>query len=85
MSKYEVIFGLYFPVFALNSPNTGKYGQEITPYLDTFHALKICRFQEDQDKVNEYNHDTRIALLASQETDDVVVVSKDTDVLGVFC
>ena len=25
-----------FPVF---SPNTGKYGREITPYLDTFHAV----------------------------------------------
>ena len=22
------------------SPNTGKYGPEITPYLDTFHAVK---------------------------------------------
>ena len=24
-------------------PNTGKYGPEITPYLDTFHAECICR------------------------------------------
>ena len=38
MSKYRVISGLYFPVF---SPNTGKYGLEITPYLDTFHAVLI--------------------------------------------
>ena len=30
MSKYEVISGPYFPVF----------GPEITPYLDTFHAVK---------------------------------------------
>ena len=36
MSKYGVISGSYFPVF---SPNTGKYGPEITPYLDTFHAV----------------------------------------------
>ena len=36
VSKYEVISGLYFPVF---SPNTGKYGPEITPYLGTFHAM----------------------------------------------
>ena len=36
MSKYGVIFGPYFPVFGLN---TGKYGPEITPYLDTFHAV----------------------------------------------
>ena len=37
MSKYGVISGPYFPVF---SPNTGKYGPEITPYLDTFYAVK---------------------------------------------
>ena len=35
VSKYGVISGRYFPVF---SPNTGKYGPEITPYLDTFDA-----------------------------------------------
>ena len=36
MSKYGVISGPCFPVFGLN---TGKYGPEITPYLDTFHAV----------------------------------------------
>ena len=36
MSKYGVISGPYFPAFGLN---TGKYGPEITPYLDTFHAV----------------------------------------------
>ena len=36
VSKYGVISGPYFPVFGLN---TGKYGPEITPYLDTFHAV----------------------------------------------
>ena len=36
VSKYGVISGLYFPVF---NPNTGKYRPEITPYLDTFHAV----------------------------------------------
>ena len=41
----NVISGSYFPVFGLKnylsvfSPNTGKYGPEITPYLDTFHAV----------------------------------------------
>ena len=30
--------GPYFPVF---SPNTGKYAPEITPYLDTFHAVSV--------------------------------------------
>ena len=36
VSKYGVISGPYFPVFGLN---TGKYGPEITPYLDTFHVV----------------------------------------------
>ena len=36
MSKYGVISGPCFPVF---SPNTGKYGPEITPYMDTFHTV----------------------------------------------
>ena len=34
--KYGVFSGLYFPAF---SPNTGKYGPEKYPYLDTFHAV----------------------------------------------
>ena len=38
MSKYGVISGPYFPVFGLN---TGKYGPEKTPYLDTFHAVYV--------------------------------------------
>ena len=36
MSKYGVISVPYFPVFELN---TEKYGTEVTPYLDTFHAV----------------------------------------------
>ena len=36
MSEYGVIYGLYFPVFGLN---TEKSGPEITPYLDTFHTV----------------------------------------------
>ena len=27
------------PSLSVFSPNTGKYGPEITPYLDTFHAV----------------------------------------------
>ena len=34
-SKYGVFSGPYFPVLGLN---TGKYGPEKTPYLDTFYA-----------------------------------------------
>ena len=48
VSKYGVVSGTYFLVFLLNteryylsvfSPNTGKYGPEISPYLETFHAV----------------------------------------------
>ena len=49
MSKYRVFPVPYFPVFELDSeinkldsvfgPNTGKYGPEKTPYLDTFHTV----------------------------------------------
>ena len=38
VSKYGVFSGPYFPVFGLN---TGKYGPEKTPYLDTFHAIRV--------------------------------------------
>ena len=45
MFKYGVISCPYFPAFGLNTEiyevNTGKYGPEITPYLDTFHAVRI--------------------------------------------
>ena len=36
VSKYSAISGPYFPVFGLN---TRKHGPELTPYLDTFHAV----------------------------------------------
>ena len=42
VSKYGVISGPYFPVF---SPNTGKYGPEITPYLDTFHSVPVALYE----------------------------------------
>ena len=38
MCKYGAVSGPYFSAF---SPNTGKYGPEITPYLDTFHAVRL--------------------------------------------
>ena len=38
MSKYGVISGPYFPVFGLN---TVKYVLEITPNLNTFHAMLL--------------------------------------------
>ena len=40
VSKYGVISGPYFPVLGLNTDTYEvKYGPEITPYLDTFHAV----------------------------------------------
>ena len=36
VSKCGVISGPYFPLLGLN---TGKYRPEMTPYMDTFHAM----------------------------------------------
>ena len=38
VSKYGVFSGPYFPVFGLN---TDKYRPEKTPYLDSFHVVKL--------------------------------------------
>ena len=43
VSKYGVFSSPYFPAFGLN---TGKYGPEKTPYLDTFHAVKTSTSTE---------------------------------------
>ena len=50
MPKDGVISGPYFLIFGVNteiyevfSLNTGKYGPEITPYLDTFHTVMIAK------------------------------------------
>ena len=45
---------------------------------------KVYRFQEGQERITECNHeeaDTQMILFAYQETSDIVVVAKDTDVL----
>ena len=39
-NTYGVISGPYFPVFGLN---TGKYGPEVTPYLETFHVVYFAK------------------------------------------
>ena len=38
VSRYGIFSGPYFPAFGLN---TGKYGPEKTPYLDTFRAVAL--------------------------------------------
>ena len=40
VSKYGSYFWSHFPVFGLN---TGRYGLEITLYLDTFHAVYVLK------------------------------------------
>ena len=42
VSKYGVTSGPYFPVFGLN---TGKYGPETPPYLDTSHSVFLLKVQ----------------------------------------
>ena len=37
---YLISHTVYFKI-SVFSPNAGKYGPEITPYLDTFHAVSI--------------------------------------------
>ena len=53
---------LNLPVFGLNTeiyevsifnPNTGKYGPEITPYLDTFHAVFFLRLLGDRNSFDK--------------------------------
>ena len=42
---------LYTPYLSVFSPNTGKYGPEITPYLHTFHVVfgkRYIRLQEQK-------------------------------------
>ena len=61
VSKCGVISGSYFPVsdwirrdteyLSVFSPNAGKYGPEITPYLDTFHTVR-----------NHQNHHNHLLL-----------------------
>ena len=46
VSKYGIFPGPCFPVFSLN---TGKYGPEKTPYLDTFHAVELKHVFELKD------------------------------------
>ena len=56
MSKYGVISGPYFPVLGLNTESaSGKYGTEITPYLDTFHAVSPSKFEEMKVNLIEFS------------------------------
>ena len=40
--KSRILAAMYSSLYSsVFSPNTGKYGPEKTPYLDTFHAVKV--------------------------------------------
>ena len=55
MSKYGVSSGLHFPV---RSPNTGEYGAEKTPFLDTFHAMTLPFLDVLFIRNSDHNHAT---------------------------
>ena len=35
--------------WVISVPNTGKYRPEITPYLDTIHAVRVMEISDQQD------------------------------------
>ena len=51
MSKYGVYSGPSFPVF---SPDTEKYGPEITPYLDTCRAVLNVRLHVSSIQITKH-------------------------------
>ena len=51
VSKYGIFSGPYFPVFELN---TGKYGPDKTPYLDTFYALEVLPGLPETSKMESF-------------------------------
>ena len=50
--QVRIYSGPYFPEFGLN---TGKYGPEITPYLDTFHIVSWTFTNIFCDVIGVYN------------------------------
>ena len=65
MSKYRAISGPYFPVFGMN---TGKYGPEVTLYLDTFDAVKNLQIQNNERFFWKYNSIHRLKCNAYKKT-----------------
>ena len=65
--KMEFFSGPCFPVFSLN---TGKYGPEKAPYLDTFHAVEsmknIATVNQFKNKLRNRTHS--IITFAFMET-----------------
>ena len=78
MSKYEVFFGRYFPVFGLN---TGKYGPENTSYLDTFHIV-IDNVPDPREAVTIINGYEEIVKTQNKKT--IEYVAKQRQMLKNF-
>ena len=95
LSKYRVISGPYFRAFGLNiSPKAGKYGPEITPYLDTFHAvdnfyvfseLKPLQFMRSINLSKDFFvKKQEITLIATQHNLSVRVFTAKTLYVGLY-
>ena len=65
MFEYGVISDPYFPIF---SPNTEKYGPEITPYLDTFHAVSVYIFFISSERIGIFKSNFAALIQVSIET-----------------
>ena len=66
MSKYGVTSSPYFTVFGLNA---GKYRPEITPYLDTFRAVRF-HYETRKRVCLENDHHKECLLTRIQATID---------------
>ena len=53
----------------MSGPNTGKYGPEITPYLDTFHTMQVfqLKVQYPRDQNNLDLKKTMINIASKRE------------------
>ena len=75
-SKCRDFSGPCFLVFGLN---TGKYGPEKAPYLDTFHAVMGTNFRSNpffkllKDYPIFYNKEAGVRSLARDITDDILM------------
>ena len=49
-------------IIDLFSPNTGKYGPEITPYLDTFHVVQVFQILPNK-QINQVIEKQNLQLL----------------------
>ena len=78
-SKCRDFSGPCFLVFGLN---TGKYGPEKAPYLDTFHAVMGTNFRSNpffkllKDYLIFYNKKRGVRSLADDITDDILKFMK---------